>query len=250
MYKEKFVIKIKLSKEQKNLVGKRFDRLLVLSEDKSNKLKKHKKYICLCDCGTIKSIIGRSLNEGSITSCGCKRKEGRKRKLNKYEFNDNYIIGYTSNTNKEFYVDLENFNLIKNFTWQENNKGYIITQVKKENLNSKKISLHHLILGIENGKGIIIDHKDRNRANNRKYNLRIANSAQNRINSIIRKDNKYGFTGVYNRDNRFYSKITVGGKDIHLGGFDTKKEAIIARINAEIKYYGEFSKYYNKLIIL
>lgn len=54
------------------MIGKRFDKLLVINEFYENK---HKYCICQCDCGNITTILGHSLTNGNSTSCGCKRQE-------------------------------------------------------------------------------------------------------------------------------------------------------------------------------
>ena len=65
----------------KDLTGKTFGRLTVLGLDKEankiNKIKKNYKtrYICKCECGTIKSIEGSNLKSGDVRSCGCLNRE-------------------------------------------------------------------------------------------------------------------------------------------------------------------------------
>lgn len=60
----------------KDLTGKRFGRWVVLGIDEKLTKEKHNTYwICKCDCGTIKSVAGSSLNNGISTSCGCYKKE-------------------------------------------------------------------------------------------------------------------------------------------------------------------------------
>lgn len=64
-----------------NKVGKRFDRLLVIEKDKPDS-KGFPRYICRCDCGTIKSIATSHLKESGIRrvkSCGCLSKERKSR---------------------------------------------------------------------------------------------------------------------------------------------------------------------------
>lgn len=57
-----------------DLIGKRFGRLLVLSRvDKTNN--GNYKWLCKCDCGNEKEILGDSLNSGRTQSCGCLHKE-------------------------------------------------------------------------------------------------------------------------------------------------------------------------------
>ena len=56
-----------------SLVGQRFGRLLVIERDLTKPIGHgHDPYwLCQCDCGTIKSILGRSLKNGHTQSCGC-----------------------------------------------------------------------------------------------------------------------------------------------------------------------------------
>ena len=60
--------------KQDELLGKRFDRLLVLSfveEKKDKRGNKHWYWLCQCDCGNIKVIDGHGLIYGHTHSCGC-----------------------------------------------------------------------------------------------------------------------------------------------------------------------------------
>ena len=53
-------------------IGKRYGKLTVLELDPDNKTTQIK-YLCRCDCGTVKSIALRDLRSGKVTSCGCDR---------------------------------------------------------------------------------------------------------------------------------------------------------------------------------
>jgi hypothetical protein len=72
-----------------------------------------------------------------------------------------------------------------------------------------------------------IDHINRIGDDNRIVNLREATSKQNKENISLRKDNKSGFKGVTKATdrNKWRARITNFEKKIHLGYFDTKKEA-------------------------
>src|ERR1700674_3702590 len=57
-----------------DLIGRRFDRLVVVKRADS------KRWECLCDCGTVKAVLGSALRRGETKSCGCLRKDkGRSR---------------------------------------------------------------------------------------------------------------------------------------------------------------------------
>lgn len=58
----------------KDLTGKRFGRLVVLKRDFSSE-KKGVRWLCKCDCGNEKIILGQTLLRGKAKSCGCYRKE-------------------------------------------------------------------------------------------------------------------------------------------------------------------------------
>ncbi len=83
-----------------------------------------------------------------------------------------------------------------------------------------------------------IDHEDHDRANNRFNNLREATRSENCKNQTMRSTNTSGFMGVYwDKHNRNWAaSICSNGKRHHLGTFTDKKDAIDARVGAEIKY--------------
>ena len=86
-----------------------------------------------------------------------------------------------------------------------------------------------------------IDHEDRNQENNRWKNLREATQLQNSKNRSIARNNKTGVTGVSIFNDRFRASIRIDTKRIHLGLFDTVKEAAKVRRKAEKEYFGEFA---------
>jgi hypothetical protein len=83
-----------------------------------------------------------------------------------------------------------------------------------------------------------IDHIDQDSLNNRLSNLRDVTNAENGKNQKIAKNNSSGVMGVCFRNDmqKWHARIEVNGKRIHLGLFDLKDDAIVARKNAEVKY--------------
>lgn len=55
--------------------GTRFGRLLALSEDLERSTPRHRKWLCVCDCGKQKTIDVSSLRSGATQSCGCLHRE-------------------------------------------------------------------------------------------------------------------------------------------------------------------------------
>ena len=57
-----------------NLLGKKFNRLTVIARAENDKQGKAR-WLCQCDCGNIKIILGDSLKSGKTISCGCAHSE-------------------------------------------------------------------------------------------------------------------------------------------------------------------------------
>ena len=85
----------------------------------------------------------------------------------------------------------------------------------------------------------IIDHMNRDRADNRISNLRIVTQSVNSKNGKIRKNNTSGITGVYwyKPTQKWLALASINKKLTRLGLFDTIEEAIAARKAAEKKFY-------------
>lgn len=84
-----------------------------------------------------------------------------------------------------------------------------------------------------------IDHKNRNRTDNRICNLRPATETQNRENISLRKDNTSGYRGVYwsKETKKWAASIGVKKKRIHLGLFLDPKEAHAEYVKAASIYH-------------
>ena len=52
-----------------SLVGKKIGKLTVIKKDENSK--RRSRYLCRCDCGKEKIILGQSLKSGNTKSCGC-----------------------------------------------------------------------------------------------------------------------------------------------------------------------------------
>lgn len=224
-----------------DLTGQTFGRLTVLrrAEEKQTK---NAYWECSCCCGSQKhSIVSTTeLRSGKIKSCGCLQKEIASivhKKYNKYDLTGDYGIGWTSNTNREFYFDLEDYDKIKDYCWLENDQGYITSKTKDTNAS---LRMHRLILGLEKTDPIV-DHKNTRRYDNRKENLRYSDKQTNGINRGANKNNKLGIKGIYQLKNgRYQAKIHKDTK-IYTKNSPILDEVIEWRKNKELELYGEFA---------
>ena len=206
------------------------------------------KWLCECLCEQHKQFIatGGNIRSGNTKSCGCIHNEilidfnkETKKKTNKYDLSGEYGIGWTSNTNEEFYFDLEDYDKIKNICWyahKVNSNGYI--RIYGEDCEThKQVSMAQVICGDWT------DHIDRNTFDNRKSNLRPCTPLENAQNKSIQRNNLSGISGVSweNDRQKWKAFIKIDKKDKRLGNFINKEDAIKARLEAEAKYFGEFA---------
>lgn len=232
---------------REDLTGKRFGMLTVLEFAESrrgNDGEKERFWKCQCDCGNITYVSTNSLKGGNTKSCGCLSGENLRanKKYNKYDFFENYVVGYTSNHNLPFYADIEDYNKIKDICWYDFKRGGMIVLlgawVPTEKGDHKPGVPMHRFLGYKN-----CDHINRNELDNRKENLRPCNSTENARNRSKGSNNKSGFVGIWwdKEREKWQAFITIGKKRKHLGRYSNKEDAIIVRLKAEKEYFGEFA---------
>lgn len=205
-----------------------------------------KQWLCKCDCGSKQEVLVSTtmLKNGNTKSCGCLQKETvskQFKKYNTYEFiNNDYGIGYTFKK-EEFYFDLEDYDLIKDYCWYIDKDGYVCSNLNTENKKHKTILMHRLILGLTKREKEA-DHINHYTSDNRKSNLRPVTRSQNSMNKSEQINNTSGYKGVNynNKDNYWYSFIWFNKKYIYLGSYNNKKDAIKVRLEAENKYFKEY----------
>ena len=223
-----------------DLTGKRFGRLTVRCRDGQDS-KLNTIWKCDCDCGNEISVAHNRLTTGNVKSCGCLRRDlagERFSKENRYDLSGEYGIGWTTNTNKEFYFDLEDYEKIKDYTWIEDMAvgNYHSLRARKKG-TSQNVKMSE-VLGYKN-----YDHKNRNPFDNRKNNFRLATAQENARNRSLPENNTSGFIGVSldKETNKWLSYIGLDNKQKKLGRFIDKEDAIRARLCAEKELFGEFT---------
>lgn len=134
-------------------------------------------------------------------------------------------------------IDGADYPLVSDFHWMLSKDGYAVCSEKF----MKFTSMHRLILGKRDG--MMIDHIDGNKLDNRRSNLRFATAAQNQFNRGIGKKNTSGFKGVSldKRSGKWMANIRHSGKKNYLGQFDTKELAAAAYDREARLHHGEFA---------
>ena len=114
-------------------------------------------------------------------------------------------------------VDRAAYPLVKDSKWHLTNYGYASSWI-----DGKNTSMHRLLTGFNR-----VDHKNRNRLDNRRVNLREATVLENNRNMSKRKGTLY--TGVIVRTNSHYETYyQVSISNVHYGNyFDLKTAALV-----------------------
>lgn len=203
-------------------IGDVFGRLRVISEAFPNK-DGHYRVRCLCECGNESDVTTRQLHLSMVVSCGCKRLEGQY-KHGMYDTRPMSIYGHMKRrctTPKEaHYEDYggrgisydPKWETFEGF-WEDMGEGY-----------SDELEL---------------DRIDPN-GNYCKENCRWVDKYMQAFNTRKRKDNTSGKSGVYlnSRSGKWCAKISFEGRQISLGTYVSFEDAVKAREEAELKYYG------------
>ncbi len=113
--------------------------------------------------------------------------------------------------------------------------GYIQLSIDSKNYYAHRLAWLYMYGCFPNER---LDHKNRDKSNNRIDNLRISSPVLNARNMNMYKNNTSGFTGVrwIEEGKVWRSVIKVHGKDINLGRFSKLLDAVMARKSAEEKY--------------
>ena len=164
--------------------------------------------------------------------------ERTRRDPNEIIIYDDYaeIIIYNSNNIERCRtkIDLDDVERCSKYKWHINDNGYIMSK-----MNNSMKSLHRFLLNYPLS---YIDHINRNKLDNRARNLRLCTSQLNNINSSMRSNNTSGVRGVSWDNTRKKWVAQLGfNKNMLLGIFNNKDDAVKVRKEAELKYFGEYN---------
>lgn len=132
------------------------------------------------------------------------------------------------------------YEMLSKYRWTYNKNGYAVRNGDRPGYT---IYMHRVIMGLTEGDGLLVDHKNGNGLDNRRENLRVCTKTQNQYNQKPRHTSisKYKGVGYYNRDKKWRARIVVNRKDIELGKFDSELEAAKAYDAAALEHHKEYA---------
>ncbi len=118
-------------------------------------------------------------------------------------------------------------------------QGYIKIKIDRKIYMAHRLAWFY---ATEKWPRLLIDHKNRNKADNRIENLREASNSDNKCSAIVRRSGKYRGVYLYRPTGRWQARITKNNTIYNLGLFDTQEEAYTAYCTAAVRLHGEFAE--------
>lgn len=137
-------------------------------------------------------------------------------------------------------VDDADYEYLNQWKWHYNRSTGYAARKDWSGGKAKQIYMHRLILNPP--AHLQVDHRDGDKLNNRRLNLRQATSAENSQNQKSLSGTHSPYKGLSFCDGMYYVRIFVDGKNIYYGRFNDDKLAARVYDYAAVKHYGEYAR--------
>lgn len=216
----------------KDLKGEIFGRLMAVEPVGKNNAGQYI-WKCLCSCGNEHTVTGTALVEGATKSCGCLAKE---------------VCGKASLTHgmshSPEYHAWKNalYRCTKPFNAAYSDYGGRGIQVCERWSEPLPVGFLNFLEDMGPSNGLTLERVDVN-GNYSPENCIWADTYQQGYNTRMHSSNTSGVTGVSElKDGRWQAYINYLGKRYPLGYHNTFEQAVKARQDAELKYYGKLKQ--------
>lgn len=197
---------------RENIIGQRFNRLVVIEDDGTRSSKGEIKWLCQCDCGNLYHALGYRLRNGRTKSCGCLNDEKRHKR-----FKD--LSG----------TETDNFRII-NRAYSKNQRVWWNCICKH---CGKSVILNNNLIGHQTSCGC-------RRGASKGYMDSIRDPESLKSTKPTAKSTT-GVRGVYfnKRKGNYQAFINVDKKTKYLGSSKDFRKAVALRKNAEKEFWGK-----------
>ena len=214
-----------------DLTGQKFGRLTVIKKVEAHtKNKGRATWLCQCECGNTKRVLGQNLRNGHVRSCGCLAREKTAERSRKH--------GYYGTRLYQIYIDMVRRCHNPKEPWFQSYGAKGITVCEEWRNNPKAF----FDWAINNGynDNLTIDRIDGTKGYSPENCRWVDFSIQN-FNKPLSSRNTSGYKGVsFNKaTGKYVAYISRDKKFRHLGTFDTAEEAYKARLKAEKELYSD-----------
>lgn len=122
-------------------------------------------------------------------------------------------------------IDAADAHLTK-YRWCLHNMGYAVRNVCVDGTTSV-VLLHRSVLGLTPGDGLQADHKNRDKLDCRRSNLRVGTHALNaqNVSGHTNRSSKYRGVSWDTQRKSWVSSVRLDGREHHLGRYETELEA-------------------------
>lgn len=203
----------------KDLSGKKFNMFTIKGLSDKRDYNGGPLWICECECGNIKYY--RTVRAKNTISCGCINSSNITNRFKReYETWKNIKQRCHNPKNPKYYqYGARGIEVCER--WRKNFFDFLRDMGERPKGN-------YSIERIDNNKGYSSD------------NCKWATTREQSLNKRKNKNNTSGYTGVTARRGKWMARIENKGVKHYLGTFDNIDDAIEARKDAELKYYGRY----------
>lgn len=140
-------------------------------------------------------------------------------------------------------VDDADYDVLASFKWYLSSTGYATRthwfgrQFKPK---KKHVWMHRQLCPITKDQPLV-DHKNGNKLDNRRANLRASTKSQNGSNRGRTRINQTGFKGVSKHTSGFISQIRVHNRNHYLGWYSSPEPAAMIYNLIAVEVFGEFA---------